>query len=125
MGDDSSRRLSQETSLQDQWPLSDSFRAGDLPAMKPQLIEDMMRRLSKERQKTHQQLERISKEIELLQLKMESLKIVGGDLDESVDRINQLTESGYNLTQKLEKIDSRLKEIRHKSQENLETEDWV
>lgn len=112
MGDDS-RRISQELSFENHEFIDEDFRTGDIPALPLPFIEEMMRGLSLERQKTNQQLERINKEIELIQLKMESLKIVGGDLGSSVERINELTESGFSLSQKLEKIDLKLKDIRH------------
>jgi hypothetical protein len=112
MGDDS-RHIRQDRDFLKQDLVNEDFRTADLPALSTEFIEEMMRNLSLERQRTHRQLERINKEIELIQLKMDSLKIVGGDLGSSVERISELNESGFNLSQKLEKIDLKLKDIRH------------
>ncbi len=100
------------------------FQTQDLPAMTEEFFEEMTKHLSLERQKAHQQLEKMNKEIELLNAKMESLKLVGGDLEESHQRMNELTESGFALTGQLEKLDHKLKVIRQKHTE-AESQEWI
>lgn len=100
------------------------LKSSDVPALTPEFFEEISKQLSSERQKAHQQLEKINKEIDLLNLKIESLKIVGGDSTESLQRLNELTEAGFQFSTRLEKMDMKLKEIRHQQQEAL-SDDWL
>lgn len=75
-------------------------------------IKHLKKELSKHRQGLNRELEVIRKEMDSLSEKLETLKLVGGDSEETLSRLGVLTERGMYLTNKLEKIDKKISWIR-------------
>lgn len=75
-------------------------------------IYELKRVLSEQRKKINQQLETLQKEIDLNSAKLESLKIVGSELDETTNKIHRLSDQGMVLSQKLSKLDEQTKLLR-------------
>jgi seryl-tRNA synthetase len=106
-----------EPSFWDYFTGEEDFKTSNLPALRLDEILNITKSLSDERKKINQKLERINKEIDLLSIKIESLKLVGGNDEETFERISELTNQGEKLSQELEKLDSNLKMVRdHREQ---------
>lgn len=90
----------------------EGFRTSQLPALKLDEIHTLTKSLSDARKKINQKLERIKKELDLLTIKLDSLKLVGGNDEETLERITDLTNQGGELVSELEKLDSNLKLVR-------------
>lgn len=75
-------------------------------------IYDLKRVLSEQRKKINQQFETLQKEIDLNSAKLESLKIVGAEQNETMNRIHRLSDQGNQLSQKLTKLDEQTKLLR-------------
>jgi hypothetical protein len=92
----------------------DPFVTGKLEVLTHEQIKAITKALSSDRKKLNQQLEKVSKEIQESSAKLESLKLVGGEADETELRINELNDLGQNLSEQLGKINERLKLARHR-----------
>ncbi|MFN7904957.1 MAG: hypothetical protein ACK5P5_07210 [Pseudobdellovibrionaceae bacterium] len=90
----------------------EEFKTSSLPALKPDQILSITKSLSDERKKINQKLERIHKELDLLSIKLDSLKLVGGDDEKTFERISELNNQGEQLSLQLEKLDANLKLVR-------------
>lgn len=109
-----------KSDLNEKSPLQ--FQAASLPQFDQIEFVEITKRLSKERQKIHQQLEKINKEIDLISAKVESLRLVGGEESESLERISVLSDQGLFLETQLKKLDEKLKIIRNQK-ESFESEE--
>ena len=87
----------------------DPFVNGKLETLSLEQIKAITRALSSDRKKVNQRLESLSKELELNTAKLESMKLVGGDTVEPLQRINTLSDQGQGLSEQLIKINERLK----------------
>lgn len=136
MGDDSSRAdKSLVNSLKNEWSLfwesisgeedeeqngekldgrEDPFVTGKLSILTLAQIRAMTKALSQDRKRLHQKLESLHKELELNTAKLESLRLVGGQDEETIQRINELNDIGQTISDELAKLDSRLKLARDK-----------
>nr|BFD60995.1 hypothetical protein CKG001_31020 [Bdellovibrio sp. CKG001]BFD64410.1 hypothetical protein BdHM001_30910 [Bdellovibrio sp. HM001]BFD68610.1 hypothetical protein HAGR004_36320 [Bdellovibrio sp. HAGR004] len=129
MGDDSSRSIVK--SLKNEWSLfleafqgedneaetkskdsQDAFASGQLEVLDLDQIREMTKALVEDRKKLNQKLESLSKEIDLNSAKLESLRLVGGPEDETMNRINELHDLGQSMAQALQKLDKKLRSIR-------------
>lgn len=75
-------------------------------------IQEITKGLVEDRKKINQKLELLLKEIDLNSAKLESLKLVGGDVDTTLNRINELNDLGQNMADALLKLDEQLKVVR-------------
>lgn len=85
--------------------------------MKPQpmslkQIKEITRALSHEKMKLNQRLESIHREIEINTAKLQSLQLVGAPSEETLARINELTDQGQKLASELQELDQRLNLVR-------------
>ena len=87
----------------------DPFVNGKLETLSLDQIKAITRALSSDRKKVNQRLESLSKELEMNTAKLESMKLVGGDTEEPMQRINLLSDQGQGLSEQLIKINERLK----------------
>lgn len=75
-------------------------------------IQEITKGLVEDRKKINQKLELLLKEIDLNSAKLESLKLVGGDVDTTLNRINELNDLGQTMADALLKLDEQLKNVR-------------
>ena len=92
----------------------DPFVTGRLEALSLEQIRSLTKLMSGDRKKFNQKLESIQKEIDLNSAKLESLRLVGGDTSETLDRMNQLSDMGQSMSQELAKLNERLKLARER-----------
>lgn len=90
----------------------DAFITGKLETLSLDQLRELTRVLSQDRKKLNQKLESISKEIDLNSAKLESLRLVGGDTEETVERLNTLSDLGQKVSQELTLLDNKLKHTR-------------
>lgn len=89
---------------------------GEIP--REQLI-GLTKELSSKRKQLHKQLETLNKEIEANSAKLESLKLVGGETEETLNRLGQLSDRGHSLSEELEKLNQKLQFVREREK------DWL
>lgn len=125
MGDDSHTR-SLFHQLKNEWSLFwGSLSGDDEPTVEHELLEvdglesltledvrTLTRELSDNRRSLNQRLESLAKELELNNAKLESLRLVGAEDDETVGRIGVLGEEGRRLAIELARIDVKLRRAR-------------
>lgn len=95
----------------------DPFEDGRLESLTVDQVRAITKALSSDRKLLNQKLESLNKEINLNTTKLESLKLVGGDYQDTFERLNQLSDFGQSLSQQLIQVDERLKLAR--TRENL------
>jgi hypothetical protein len=131
MGDGSSRGI--VSALKNEWALlweafsgeneeantksNDAFCTGKLEVLTVAQVREITKSLSEGRKKLNQKLEILNKEIDLNTAKLESLELVGGDKESTLNRINELTDIGQNLTTALVKLDEKLRLAREQEDE--------
>jgi len=91
---------------------ADAFDTAKVEALTLEQIKKITKSLSQDRKKLNQKIEEVNKEIDLNSEKIESLKLVGGDLESTVDHINRLNDIGQQLTTQLDKLNRQLKFFR-------------
>lgn len=85
----------------------------DLPAfLTKDKIKQLKKDLSKHRQTVNRELEKIKQEIEQLNETIEAQKVVGGQTDEYLQSIHDLSERGQELTHELTKVNKKLSWVR-------------
>lgn len=82
-------------------------------------LKELTKELSSKRKQLHKQLETLNKEIEINAAKLESLKLVGAETDDTEGRINQLSDKGLELSQELQKLNQKLQFVREREK------DWL
>ncbi|HWU42371.1 MAG TPA: hypothetical protein VN132_03000 [Bdellovibrio sp.] len=125
MGDDSSRSIVK--SLKKEWALfleafqgdeesdlksEETFENSKVEVMSIDKIRKITKVLTEDRKKLNQKFETLSKELELNSAKLESLRLVGGDEEETLHRINELNDLGQSMTDAMAKLDKRLRAVR-------------
>lgn len=75
-------------------------------------LVSLKKALSEKRKRLNQKLESIQKETDLNIAKLESLKLVGGDIESTENKINELSDLGQKISDDLEKIDEKIKILR-------------
>lgn len=88
-------------------------------------IQTIIKELSAQRKQLHKQIEKINKELELNSTKLESLKLVGSEPEDTIARINELTDKGHELSLQLEKLDEKLKWARNHEKEATSSKDFA
>jgi chromosome segregation ATPase len=83
-----------------------------LEAMTLEDVRHLTRELSEDRRRLNQRLESLAKELELNNAKLESLKLVGAQPEETVSRMQELNEQGQQLTQEMHRLDLKLRKAR-------------
>ena len=89
--------------------IKDPFITGRLEILSLEQIKAITKALSSDRKLLNQRLEAINKELEENTARIESLKLVGGDVDEASEKISELSDLGQTLSEQLDRINSRLK----------------
>lgn len=129
MGDDSSRSIVK--SLKKEWSLflevfhgeetSDSEKSAEVlefgaatEGMNLDKVREITKGLTEDRKKLNQKLETLSKELDLNAAKLESLRLVGGNEDETFQRIQELNDLGQAMAEAMAKIDKKLRNARSK-----------
>lgn len=121
MGDDSRSSLVQ--TLKNEWSLfwdsltpaektEDPFKTGRLKILSVDEVRAITKALSQDRRRLHQRLEKLHKEIDLAQAKLDSLRLVGGSPHDTVSRMNELNDQGAALSNELQKLDEKLRAAR-------------
>ena len=95
----------------------DPFVTGKLETLSLEQIKAITKALSDDRKVLNQRLEALNIQMEESTEKLESLRLVGGEPDETLQTINQLTDLGQSLSEQLNKIDERLKLARAREDE--------
>lgn len=90
----------------------DPFEDGRLESLTVDQVRAITKALSSDRNLLNQKLESLNKEINLNTTKLESLKLVGGDYQDTFSRLNELSDFGQGLSQQLSQVDERLKMAR-------------
>lgn len=86
----------------------DDFDQAEIAPLDLPKIKALTKALSDERKKLNRRLESIQKEIDLNSAKLDSLKVVGADPQETVGRLAELTDIGQHVSEQLSKLDHRL-----------------
>jgi chromosome segregation ATPase len=122
MGDDSSKSIMK--SLKNEWSLfleafhgeeNEDEKENQEAFREPMDLEEirrMTKALVEDRKKLNQKMESLSKEIDLNSAKLESLRLVGGEDEDTLKRIHELNDLGQGITNALTKLDQRLRAIR-------------
>lgn len=100
-----------ETFIEDE--IKDEVLRDKIETLSPEQIEALCKAISFERKRLNQRLESLKKEIDLNSAKLEALKLVGGDLGDTIQNLNRLSDLGQEVSLQLEKVDKRLKIIRY------------
>lgn len=90
----------------------DPFESGRLSVLSLDDVKKLTRELSHGRKTLNQRLEILNKEIELNSAKLESLRLVGGSDEDTIRKINELTDQGQKLAHEMAELDSRLRVAR-------------
>lgn len=97
--------------------IEEDFDSALLETLNLSQIKDMTRSLSQGRKKLNQKIESLNKEIELNSAKLDSLRLVGASDEDTLNRINELTDHGQKLSLELMKLDDKLKLARQFEQD--------
>ena len=93
-------------------PPEDPFETGRVQVLTLEQVKEISRTLSKSRRQVNQKIESVTKEIEQLSTRLDSLRLVGGQEDDSLKKLHELSDQGQALSQELAGIDERLKRVR-------------
>ena len=93
-----------------------------LKALTRDQVSKLIKDLSAQRKKLHKEIESVNKEMEIHTSKLESLALVGGNLEETEARLNQLSDMGQALSSELHTLNQKLKWVRSHEKE-LTTKD--
>lgn len=128
MDDGSSRSIVK--SLKNEWALfwesiagegqeEDVFETGRLEVLSLDHLQEITRALSQDRKRLNQKLESLNKELELNSAKLESIRHMGGEDEETLKRINELSDIGQVLSEQLNKLDEKIRWTRVRQEEFL------
>lgn len=90
----------------------DPFVSGRLESLSLDQVRELTKLMSSDRKRLNQRMESIQKEIDLNSAKLDSLRLVGGDTKDTVDRLNQLSDLGQSMSTELAKLNEKLKVAR-------------
>lgn len=93
-------------------PPEDPFETGRVQVLTLDQVKEISRSLSKSRRQVNQKIESVNKEIEQNSVKLESLRLVGAADEDTLKKLNELSDQGQALSQELAGIDERLKRVR-------------
>lgn len=128
MEDGSSRSIIKN--LKDEWalfwesltaetPEKDLFESGRVEVLTLDHLHEITRNLSQDRKRLNQKLESLNKELELNSAKLESIRHIGGEDEETLKRINELSDVGQVLSDQLNRLDEKIKWTRSRQEELL------
>ncbi|WP_413585509.1 hypothetical protein [Bdellovibrio sp. HCB274] len=135
MGDDSNRSI--VNSLKNEWALfweafqgdeevtdetKNAFEAGKLDVLSLSQVREITKALIEDRKRINQKLETLNKEIDLNSVKLDSLRLVGAEENETMNRIHELNDMGQGMAIALQKLDEQLRAVRDKEVEIQEEE---
>lgn len=135
MGDDSNRSI--VSSLKNEWALfweafhgdeevteetKNAFENGKLEVLSLNQVREITKALIEDRKRINQKLETLTKEIDLNSAKLESLRLVGAEEQETMSRIHELNDMGQAFAIALQKLDEQLRAVRDKEVEIQEEE---
>ncbi|WP_413576069.1 hypothetical protein ACLVWU_16925 [Bdellovibrio sp. HCB290] len=135
MGDDSSRSI--VSSLKNEWALfweafqgdeevteetKSAFESGKLDVLSLSQVREITKALIEDRKRINQKLETLNKEIDLNSVKLDSLRLVGAEEQETMNRIHELNDMGQGFAFALQKLDEQLRAVRDKEVEIQEEE---
>lgn len=80
-------------------------------------IKSITKALSTDRKKLNMKLEEIRKEIEESATRLETLKLVGSPGEDTLERLNELSDQGQAVNEQLNKINERLRFARRREDE--------
>ena len=95
-----------------------------LKALTREQVAQIIKDLSAQRKQLHKQIESVNKEIELNNAKLESLRLVGSEPDDTIQRISHLSDRGQELSSELQKLNQKLKWARAHEKE-FGNKDWA
>ncbi|MFN9066210.1 MAG: hypothetical protein ACK5V3_03205 [Bdellovibrionales bacterium] len=98
---------------------SDKGESSTLSPLSREKLNEITKELSSKRKQLHKQLETLNKELDANSVKLESLKLVGAETDETLQRISQLSDKGHALSEELEKLNAKLQFVREREK------DWL
>lgn len=124
MEDDS--RSSLLKTLKDEWKLlwevfTEDEAADEVEKDQPTLeqIHQVTKDLSEDRKLLNQQIEKLNKEIDLHAAKLETLRLLGSEEENTLKRMFELNDLGQNLANALQKLDLKLRRARQREEELL------
>jgi phosphate uptake regulator len=88
-------------------------------------IHQVTKDLSEDRKLLNQKIEKLNKEIDLHAAKLETLRLLGSEEDNTLKRMLELTDLGQNLGNALQKLDLKLRRTRLQEEELLKQEETV
>lgn len=94
----------------------DPFVNGPYQDLTLEQVKDMKKSLSSDKKRLNQRLEALKREMDTLSARIENLKMVGGDIDETQTMLLELNDFGQNLSEQLSKLDRRIKQAREREQ---------
>ena len=104
----------------------DPFDSSEVQKLSLDQLKEISKSLSSEKKKINLELEKINKSIEASTTRLENLKLVNGDLDETLDDLERLSSEGDQLSQKLQRLDGRIQKAReYKRHLSLKEKDSV
>lgn len=102
----------QNSKEEDSPKTKDPFVTGKLETLSVEQIKAITKALSSDRRKLNQGLEALAKEIDENTARLESLKLVGGETEETLQSLHELTDLGQKFSEQLSRIDERIKQAR-------------
>lgn len=112
--------------LKSEWKLLwESFTEGDgdlasAETKEPLTLEQirqLTKDLSEDRKLLNQKIEKLNKEIDLHAVKLDTLRLIGSQDEETLKRMLELTDLGQNLANALQKLDQKLRRARLQEEE--------
>ena len=82
-------------------------------------IHQLTKDLSEDRKALNQKIEKLNKEIDLHAAKLETLRLLGSEEENTLKRMLELTDLGQNLANALQKLDLKLRRARMQEEELL------
>jgi hypothetical protein len=95
----------------------DPFETGKIEVLSLDKIKEITKALSKDRRTLNQKIESLNKQLEEKSSQLENVRLVGGTEEEIIQEMNMLSDQGSILSQKLSKINERLKVARKREDE--------
>lgn len=94
----------------------DPFVNGPYQDLNLEQVKDMKKSLSSDKKRLNQRLEALKKEMDMLSARIENLKMVGADIEETQNMLLELNDFGQSLSEQLNKLDRRIQQAREREQ---------
>ncbi len=86
----------------------DPFLTGQLEPLNLDQVKEIMRTLSDDRKQLNQQLEKLTREIEINSTQLEKIRKLGAEDEVMVKRIGALNDLGLSIVECLQRLDERV-----------------